>query len=151
MSVENRVSDQPEETLRPLSQNEARRVARETYKFRCCVVCGLQLAACLTVAHLDQNPGNNTADNLAFMCQTHHWMFDAKLYPVEAIRLLRQHWQSCEGVPDHSERIKDAGKTAAATRKWKRDGEKAARTRKLNKIAKLSMPNNNTSDEKESP
>ena len=29
----------------PRNQNEARRIAAETYKFRCCVICGLQLPA----------------------------------------------------------------------------------------------------------
>lgn len=67
------------------NQNSARRVANKVYEFRCCVICGLQIPTCLTIAHLDQNPCNNDPDNLAFMCQTHHWMYDAGLYPVEAI------------------------------------------------------------------
>jgi len=66
------------------------------------------------VAHLDQNAGNNDPDNLAFMCQTHHWMFDAGLYPIEAIKLLRSHWQSTGGVPSHKARMKDAGAKAAS-------------------------------------
>ena len=65
--------------LLPRKQAAARRIAMGAYPFRCCVVCGLQIQTCLMVAHLDQNAGNNDPDNLAFMCQTHHWMFDAGL------------------------------------------------------------------------
>jgi hypothetical protein len=36
-------------------------------------------------------------------------MYDAGLYPVEAIRLLRSHWQKTKGVPDHKPRMKTAG------------------------------------------
>ncbi|MGH7112056.1 MAG: HNH endonuclease signature motif containing protein, partial [Stellaceae bacterium] len=62
-------------------QGEARKVAAEHYPFRCCVVCGLQLPASLTVAHLDHHAGNNDPDNIAYLCGTHHWMYDAGLYP----------------------------------------------------------------------
>ncbi len=74
----------------------------EHYPFKCCAVCGLQLATCLTVAHLDHDASNNAADNLARLCQTHHWMYDAGLYPIEAIRLLQAHWQTIRGPPDLS-------------------------------------------------
>src|SRR4051794_22070378 len=67
------------------NQAEARRVLNENYPFKCCAVCGLQLATCLTVAHLDHDASNNAPDNLARLCQTHHWMYDAGLYPIEAI------------------------------------------------------------------
>ena len=45
-------------------QVEAYRVARAAYPFRCCVVCGLQIPTCLTVAHLDHDSGNNELSNL---------------------------------------------------------------------------------------
>ena len=62
-------------------------------------------ATCLQLAHLDHNASNNAADNLARLCQTHHWMYDAGLYPVEAIRLLQAHWQLTQGKPDHKGRM----------------------------------------------
>jgi predicted restriction endonuclease len=93
-------------------------------------VCGLQLATCLTAAHLDHNPGNNALDNLARLCPTHHWMYDAGLYPIEAIRLLQEHWQTVRGVPSHKARMKDAGAKAALTRKRKVAARKAVATRK---------------------
>lgn len=99
------------------------------YSFRCCAVCGLQVATCLQVAHLDHNAGNNDPGNLARLCPTHHWMYDAGLYPVEAIRLLQAHWQSTEGKPDHAGRMKDAGAKAALTRKRRAAARKAVATR----------------------
>ncbi len=85
--------------IKPRDQAEARRVLNEHYPFKCCAVCGLQITTCLTVAHLDHDRSNNAPDNLAWLCQTHHWMYDANLYPVEAIRLLQAHWQVVRGVP----------------------------------------------------
>ncbi len=74
---------------RPRNQAEARRVASQAYPFQCCAVCGLQLVACLQIAHLDHDAGNNDPDNLAYLCPTHHWMYDTGFYPIEAVRLLR--------------------------------------------------------------
>lgn len=96
------------------NQGEARRAAVAAYPYRCCVLCGLQI--CLQIAHLDQNAGHNEPDNLAYFCPTHHGMFDSGLYPVVAIKLLREHWQVTKGKLDHSARMKDAGKKAGATR-----------------------------------
>lgn len=119
-------------TLPPLRRNqaEARRVAMAAYAFRCCVVCGLQVPTSLTVAHLDQSPDNNDPENLAFLCHTHHWMYDAGLYPIEAIKLLRAHWQQTMGKPSHKARMKDAGVKAATTRKRKAAARKAWITRR---------------------
>lgn len=111
-------------------QSEARKVAAEHYPFRCCVACGLQLPASLTVAHLDHHPGNNDPDNLAYLCGTHHWMYDAGLYPIEAIKLLRAHWQKTAGEPDHKPRMKDAGAKAARARKRSAAARKAWQTRR---------------------
>ena len=112
------------------NQGEARKVATAAYPVRCCVVCGIQIGTCLTVAHLDHDAGNNAQDNLAFMCQTHHWMYDAALYPVEAIKLLRAHWQQTGGVPSHKARMKDAGVKAARARKLSAAARKAWATRR---------------------
>lgn len=114
------------------SQPEARRVLNLHYPFKCCAVCGLQISTCLTVAHLDHDAGNNAPDNLARLCQTHHWMYDSGLYPLEAIMLLQAHWQITKGVPDHKARMKDAGAKAALTRKRSAAARKAGATRKLN-------------------
>ncbi|MBR1216691.1 HNH endonuclease [Bradyrhizobium sp. U87765 SZCCT0131] len=108
----------------------ARRTAESACKFHCCVICGLEIPTCLTVAHLDQNAGNNSPDNLAFLCQTHHWMYDAGLYPIEAIKLLRSHWQLTEGRPSHKARMKDAGFKAALARKRSSSARKAWTTRR---------------------
>jgi predicted restriction endonuclease len=113
------------------SQVEARRVLNEHFPFKCCAVCGLELTTCLTAAHLDHDASNNAPDNLARLCQTHHWMYDAGLYPIEAIRLLQAHWQITRGKPTHKARMKDAGVKAALTRKRRSAARKAVATRKL--------------------
>ena len=111
-------------------QGEARHTAAVAYPFRCCVICGLQIGTSLTVAHLDHNPGNNLPDNLAYLCQTHHWMYDAGLYPLEAIKIVRAHWQQTRGVPSHAARLKGAGARAALTRKRSASARKAWETRR---------------------
>jgi hypothetical protein len=111
----------------PRNQATARRMANAAYPVRCCVVCGLNIPTCITIAHLNHKAGYNKPDNLAFMCQTHHWMYDAGLFPIGAIRLLRAHWQKTKGVPSHKARMKDAGAKAARTKRLK----KAARARRL--------------------
>jgi hypothetical protein len=111
------------------NQADARRVLDEACPFKCCAICGLQIPTCLTIAHLDQNPANNAAENLARLCQTHHWMYDAGLYPAEAIRLLQAHWQETGGVPCHDARLKGAGKRAGLTRRRRAAARKAVRTR----------------------
>ena len=116
----------------PRNQVTARRILNEQCPFKCCAVCGLQIATCLTVAHLDHNAGNNHPDNLARLCQTHHWMYDSGLYPKEAISLLQAHWQVVKGVPDHKGRMKDAGAKAALTRKRRAAARKASETRQFN-------------------
>jgi len=116
----------------PRSQAAARHVLNENCPFKCCAVCGLQITTCLTVAHLDHDAANNAPDNLARLCQTHHWMYDAGLYPIEAIKLLQAHWQSIRGVPDHKRRMKGAGAKAALTRKRRAAGRKASETRRKN-------------------
>ncbi len=112
------------------NSTEARRVADAAYPFKCCVVCGLQLGAALDIAHLDHDPSNNDKDNLAFLCRSHHWMLDAGLYPVAAIRLLREHWQANRDTFDHAARMKDAGPKAAQTRKRREAARKAVATRR---------------------
>lgn len=96
------------------NQAEAWRVARKAYPYECCTVCGLQMQ--LQIAHLDQDAGNNESENLAYLCPTHHGMVDSGLYPLDAIKQMRAWWQETRGRPDHSGRMKDAGKKAAATR-----------------------------------
>ena len=121
---------EPVSPILPRNQGEARRVANEKYPFRCCVICGLQVSTCLDLAHLDQNAGNNDPDNLVFLCKTHHWMYDCGFYPVEAIKLLRAHWQTTKSTPDHKPRMKDAGAKAAISRRRSASARKAWATRR---------------------
>jgi predicted restriction endonuclease len=124
------VLEEAEERPRTRNQTVARRVARAAYAFQGCVICGLQLPTCIAVAHLDQVAGNNDADNLAFLCHTHHWMFDAGLYPIDAVKLLRAHWMVTKGVASHGARMKDAGMRAAATRRRRASARQAWVTRR---------------------
>ena len=121
----------PADTLRPLIRNqaEARKIAAKHYPFRCCAVCGLEIQTCLTVAHLDHRAGNNEPDNLAWLCWTHHWMFDADLYPIQAVKLMRDRWQQTKGIPRRVPMI-GAGARAAATRKKSAAAKKAWQTRR---------------------
>jgi hypothetical protein len=57
-------------------------------------------------------------------------MYDAGLYPLEAIRLLQAHRQLCQGKPNHKARMKDAGAKAALSRKRRAAALKAVSTRK---------------------
>ena len=116
-------------------QGTAGKILAAKNPFACCAICGLQIATCLQIAHLDQNATNNAPENLAYLCPTHHWMYDAALYPVEAIWLLQAHWQKTEGKPNHSGRMKDAGPKAAKTRGRKAAAKKAVATRQANKLA----------------
>ena len=95
-----------------------------------CAACNSRPAC--NLAHLDQDAANNAPDNLARLCPTHHWMYDAGLYAIEAIRLLQTHWQATLGEPDHKARMKDAGAKAALARKRGAAGRKAVATRRVN-------------------
>lgn len=111
------------------------KVAEEAYSYACCAVCGIALRPVLDVAHLDQDPANDAPDNLAFLCKTHHWMVDCGLYPIDAVKLLRDNWQRWNdaGKPiDHSLRMKDAGEKAGKTRRRRAAARKAVATRKAN-------------------
>jgi hypothetical protein len=112
------------------NQGEARRALKQAAPFVCCALCGLAIPTCITVAHLDHNAGNNKADNLAWLCQTHHWMYDCGFYPREAISMLQAHWQKTKAVPDHKPRMKDAGAKAARRRKAGSSARKAWVTRR---------------------
>lgn len=111
----------------------SKQIAAATYPFACCTVCGITEPSVLDVAHLDQDPVNDAKDNLAYLCKTHHRMFDCGLYPVKGIKLLRSHWQKwhADGArADHSIYMKDAGAKAGMTRKRKSAARKAVATRK---------------------
>jgi hypothetical protein len=82
----------------------------------------------LTIAHLDQDSGNNDPDNLAWLCWTHHWMYDADFYPTDAVKRIRDRWQETKGVPRRLPMI-GAGLKAAATRKRSEIARRAAKTR----------------------
>jgi predicted restriction endonuclease len=118
------------DAIKKRNSNQARRVMNEKFPFRCCAICGLQVATCLQIAHLDHDASNNAEENLARLCPTHHWMYDCGLYPLEAIRLLQAHWQETQGIPEHKARMKDAGVKALATRRRRASAVKAEATRK---------------------
>lgn len=124
--------------VRTRSQAEARLVANLAYPYHyhCCVVCGLQLRTCLQIAHLDHNALNNHASNLAHLCPTHHWMYDAELYPIEVIWFLRHHWQVTRGIPHHG-RMVGAGRKAGRTRKLSAAAKAAWDTRRAKAAADL--------------
>ncbi len=125
----------------------ALKVASAAYPYKCCVVCGLAQEI-LEIAHLDHNAGNNDPCNLAFLCPTHHGMYDRGLYPREAIEMLRDHWQKTKGKVEHGAYMKDAGIKARDTRRRNvlarersETASKAAATRLLRKnAARLSQP-----------
>ena len=105
------------------NQGEARRVAREHYPFVCCVVCGLEIKTCLTIAHLNHDAGNNDPDNLGYLCWTHHWMFDADFYPIEANQDDAATLARDESDPAPSPDNRSWGQSSPNT-KAKRDGQK---------------------------
>ena len=126
--------------IRLRDQHRARKVIDQEYPFKCCAVCGLQLPACLQIAHLDHDASNNAPDNLARLCGTHHWMYDCGLYPMEAIRLLQAHWQTNLDRTDHKPRMKDAGAKAGLVRKRRAAAHKAVATRRTKAVSVATEP-----------
>ncbi len=84
----------------------------------------------LDVAHLNQNPTDDEPDKLVFLCKSNHRMFYMCLYPVQAIKLLRDHWQKTRGEPNHKIYMKEAGTKAARTRKRSAGAKRAWKTRR---------------------
>jgi hypothetical protein len=121
------------------NQTEARRVAKLAYPYPGCCLCGQTVGEQL--AHLDHDASNNDPDNLAWLCNHHHWLYDIGLFSITALKLQRDHWQTMKGKPTNAF-MKDAGKKAAATRATKGIGSEMARkasaTRRANALrAKL--------------
>jgi hypothetical protein len=116
MAADTATLNKEEPTAWGRARREAHRVLCRTYDFHGCAICGIEIEAVLQAAHLDNDPGNNDPDNLAWLCPTHHWMTDHKLYPVTAVKMLRDHWEKTRAEPDHAAVMKDAGPKAAATR-----------------------------------
>ncbi len=66
---------------------------------RCCLCFGLERGLDLKagqIAHLDRDPGNNSLDNLAYLCLTHHDQYDSRasqskgMTPLEVRRYRRE-------------------------------------------------------------
>ncbi|MBR0868487.1 HNH endonuclease [Bradyrhizobium diazoefficiens] len=95
------------------NQSEARRIAELAYPYPGCCLCGQTVGR--ELAHLDHEASNNDPDNLAWLCNHHHWMYDAGLFSLAALKLQRSHWQDRKGERTNAY-MKDAGKKAAATR-----------------------------------
>lgn len=95
------------------NQAEARRIAKLAYPYPGCCLCGQTVGE--ELAHLDHEASNNDPDNLAWLCNHHHWMYDVGLFSISALKLQRAHWQETKGERTNAF-MKDAGKKAAATR-----------------------------------
>jgi hypothetical protein len=100
-------------TAKKRNQPEARRIARLAYPYPGCCLCGQTVGE--ELAHLDHEASNNDADNLALLCNHHHWMYDVGLFSIAALKVQRAHWQELKGKRTNAF-MKDAGKKAAATR-----------------------------------
>jgi len=96
-----------------------------------CAYCGFGVPEVLEVAHLDGNRQNNAVENLAILCPTCHKMHDIDLIPTATIVEMRDR----ERRVDWSKRMKDAGVTAALTRKRRAAARKAVETRRRNASA----------------
>jgi hypothetical protein len=72
------------------NRHNARRILGEPPPFECCAICGTQHA--MTVAHVDHDGTNDAPDNLAWLCWSHHHIYDGGLYQREAIVLLQARW-----------------------------------------------------------
>jgi hypothetical protein len=57
-------------------------------------------------------------------------MFDCDLYPIEAVKLMREKWQDTKGKASHAGRMRQAGPKAAATRRRSASARKAWTTRR---------------------
>ncbi|MCK1498655.1 HNH endonuclease [Bradyrhizobium sp. 188] len=100
-------------TEKTRNQSEARRIAKLAYPYPGCCLCGQTVGE--ELAHLDHEASNNDPDNLAWLCNHHHWMYDVGLFSLAALKLQRAHWQQVKGKRTNAY-MKDAGKKAAATR-----------------------------------
>ncbi|SNT23892.1 MULTISPECIES: HNH endonuclease [unclassified Azospirillum] len=108
-----------------------------------CAICGLTQMSVLDVAHLDNQPGNDEPDNLAWLCKTHHRMLDCGLYPMAGVKMLRDHWTAWHQAgakPDHGLYIKDGAIKAAKTRRASEIARRAAATRAARKAAAKTLP-----------
>ena len=112
-----------------------RKLAFEKYA-PICVHCGFGIKEVLEVAHLDCDPQNCDASNLAILCPTCHRMHDIDLIPTDAIIRLRDEKRK----PRWAKLTKDAAKKAIETKllnpeKMKEAARKAAATRRARKVA----------------
>jgi hypothetical protein len=84
-------------TRKPINPN-AQAIVLTHSRRRCCICFGLNRNTLLVqgqIAHLDQNPENNSEDNLAFLCFDHHDQFDSrtrqsKNFTIEEVKHYRQ-------------------------------------------------------------
>ncbi|MBR1147509.1 hypothetical protein [Bradyrhizobium sp. AUGA SZCCT0431] len=117
------------------NQAAARRIARLAYPYPGCCLCGQTVGE--EFAHLDHEASNNDPDNLAWLCNHHHWMYDIGLFSAAALKLQRTHWQEMKGKRTNAF-MKDAGKKAAATRAARGIGSEMAKnavaTRRANAL-----------------
>lgn len=84
---------------RDRNASRARRVAKDTYTYRHCVICGRSHPQ---VAHLDQDRRNDTPDNLVYLCPTDHVRYDRNELCREAVLAQRDHLERTGGA--HTQR-----------------------------------------------
>jgi len=71
------------------------------------------------IAHLDQNPANSSEDNLAFLCLTHHSLYDSqtnqhKNFTLGEVRASRAELYEALGAPRKSSEAKGLQSSAGA-------------------------------------
>jgi hypothetical protein len=76
------------------SNGVARRACGYAWPVQRCVICGIEW--CLCAAHLDGDTTNNASENLAWLCWTHHWLYECGIYPLGVIRTMRKRWQKLD-------------------------------------------------------
>lgn len=111
-----------------------RKLAFEQYA-PICVYCGFGIKEVLEVAHLDCNPANCDAANLAILCPTCHRMHDIDLIPTDVVVRMRDEKRK----PRWAKLTKDAAVKAVETKRlnpelMREAARKAAATRRARKV-----------------
>jgi hypothetical protein len=98
-----------------------------------CAICGFTQEAALQACHIDNVRSNDDADNLVWLCQTHHVMMDRGMYPLPLVKALRDHWNEWFRTgqqPKPISRIRDGAIRAGLTRRKSAIARRAWATRR---------------------
>jgi len=63
----------------------SRKIAQDNYKNHVCVWCGYGNPKIVEVAHVNRKRDDNRAENLVFLCPTHHREYDTGLIETKMI------------------------------------------------------------------